>query len=117
MALAYVALGTILLVTHFIFPNEPEAFGLALWGATVAQWRDLEAIAFVVFTLLVLLHLILHWTWVCGYVATRLSKRWERKVTLHESAKTVWGVSILILVITVVAAIVLVAELSVHRVG
>ena len=74
LALAYVTLATILLVTHFIFPNEPGSFGLVLWGATVAQWRDIESVAFVVITMVVFLDLILQWQLVCGVVAARVSK-------------------------------------------
>ena len=65
------------------------------------------------FGLLVLLHLILHWSWVCSFVASRLSKFTGRQVTVNESSKTIWGVATLIFVLTCIGAVLLVAEFSV----
>jgi hypothetical protein len=46
---------------------------------------------------------MLHWSWVCGVVASKLSKRRgaAAKAT-HDASKTLWGVGLLIVVFNLV---------------
>jgi len=64
------------------------------------------------FGLCVLLHLILHWTWICGFVTGRLSRWTGRRLALNESEKTLYGVSTLIVVLTMLGAFVTAADFA-----
>ncbi len=56
-------------VTRFAFPPATAAAG----------WRDLHFGLLCALVLAVLVHVMLHWNWVCGVVTTRLLARREGK--------------------------------------
>jgi hypothetical protein len=57
-----------------VFPRATEADGWLLWGLSFDQWRNLQTAFLVIIALLALEHLVLHWTWVCGVVNTKILK-------------------------------------------
>ena len=99
-------------VVHFVFPAGTAAAGWVVWGLDYDTWCDVQVVAVSAFALGVLLHLILHWKWVCGYVAERLSRGLGRKVVMNDSARTLYGVSLLIAVLTLLGALLTAAEFS-----
>ena len=113
LLVAFMLVLTITAIVQFILPDAPTATGWTLWSLNRTVWQRIQAASIAVFGLLVLLHLILHWSWVCSFVASRLSKFTGRQVTVNESSKTIWGVATLIFVLTCIGAVLLVAEFSV----
>lgn len=101
-------------VVQFIFPAGTKAVGWTLWGHGFDSWQRVQGIVFAVFLLSVLLHLILHWTWVCGFVAARIGKMQGRHISTNEATRTVYGVAMLAMILTVLGAAVLVAQLMVR---
>ncbi len=97
-------------IVQFVFPGAAASNGVALWGYGLDGWIRILTGSLAVFGLLVLLHLILHWSWVCSFVSSRLSKALNRRITVTESAKTLWGVGTLIVVLTIMGAVVAAAE-------
>lgn len=97
-------------IVQFVFPGAGASNGVALWGYGFDGWIRILTGSLAVFGLLVLLHLILHWSWVCSFVSSRLSKALDRRLTVTESAKTLWGVGTLIVVLTIMGAVVAAAE-------
>lgn len=100
-------------VLYFVFPQGTEAAGWRLWGWGYDAWSRVQICLLGLFAVNVLVHLILHWTWVIGYVSARLSKLLGHTVRPHESAKTIYGVSTLIAVLTLLGLLVLIADFAI----
>jgi len=113
LLIAFMIVLTVTAIVQFILPDSSRATGWTLWSFNRTIWQRILAGSIAVFGLLVLLHLILHWGWVCSFVSSRLSKMLGRPVTVDESAKTIWGVATLIFVLTCIGTVLLVAEFSV----
>jgi hypothetical protein len=113
LLLAFVLVLTVTAIVQFLLPDTPAAAGWTLWSLDRMVWQRILAGSIAMFGLLVLLHLILHWSWVCSFVSSRLSKVLGRPVSMNESTKTIWGVATLIFILTCIGTVLLVAEFSV----
>ncbi len=96
----------------FVFPPASRAAGYSVWGKGYDGWVQFLVVNISIFLILILLHIILHWSWACMFVTSRLSKRLGRKISLDDSAKTIWGVVALIVVLTIAAVFVGAASFS-----
>ena len=61
----------------------------------------------------ILVHVMLHWNWVCGVVGSRLSKWRGRTVRIDEANQTIYGVGLLVVLFTLMGLTVGVAALSI----
>lgn len=88
-----------LAVLRFAFPKgAAEKWKLA--GYSAADWQDLVFNTFCVFSLGVLVHVMLHWSWVIGTVQTRLLRR---RATQDDGTHTMIGVGVLFILIHLLA--------------
>lgn len=89
-------------VIRVVFPAGTTAQGWQLWGWTFDQWHDVQFWLTCSFALCVLLHVMLHWTWVCGFVTSHLSRSNSgRKRQLTDGERTLFGVSLLVLLFVI----------------
>ena len=101
-------------VLEFVFPPGTQAAGWSLWGLGYDGWGRVRAGVLGVFVLCVLLHLILHWTWICGFVVSRFARRAGQSAKLPpDGIRTLYGVSLLIGILTLICAIVGIAKFAV----
>jgi len=114
MALWFAALIWVTLVLRVAFPPATVADGYTLWGVTYDGWNGLQFVLFGGLMLLLLLHVMLHWSWVCGVIANRISRRRGKVVRVDEGSQTIYGVAVLILFFNVVALALAAAYLSVQ---
>ena len=105
---AFVFFAWITIILRYVFPPATKAEGWSLWGLDYLAWADLQFGVISVLAASILLHIMLHWSWVCGVV-----NGWVRK---HQSAKyesalgpkqdngtrTLWGVALLIAICNLV---------------
>lgn len=89
----FLLLGWVSAVLQFVFPVGPKAFDSTLWGWDYMAWRDIQFGVLCVFALAVVLHVMMHWTWVCGVVFRQLLKRKELP---DGGLQTIYGVILLI---------------------
>lgn len=101
----------------FIFPSGTQAAGWSLWGLDYNAWHRVQTGCFVVFSLGILLHLILHWTWACGFVASRLARVLGRPVPTNEATRTLYGVTMLAVILMVLGTLLLLGELQMREPG
>ena len=94
------------------FPAPTAAGGWTLWGLTYDQWRDVQFGTLCLFAGAILVHVMLHWKWVCSVIATQILRT---KTRPDEGMQTIYGVATLIVLLHVIAAGVLAAMLSVQR--
>jgi hypothetical protein len=80
----------------------PKAAGdrWRLLGHTAADWQDLSFNTFCVFALGIVVHVMLHWSWVVCTIQTRLLKR---KATRDDGSHTMMGVGLLFVLIHLLA--------------
>jgi hypothetical protein len=109
----FVAVITATALLQIVFPPASAAAGWRLWGLDFDGWMRVHSFATGVFALLVLLHLILHWNWVCMFVASRLSKALNRRIAIGEAVRTIYGVSLLIIVLTLMGLVLAAAEFQI----
>jgi hypothetical protein len=114
MLAVFVAMVWTATVVRFVFPPAVASKEWTLWSWNVDQWIGLHYATLCLFTLLVVLHLMLHWSWVCGVIATRFLKRADgKKQSLDEGSRTLWGVGLLILLLNFMGLAIAAAVLSI----
>jgi hypothetical protein len=116
LLLFFLALIWVTFVLRVAFPNATAAGGYLLWGISYDGWARLQFALFLVLLAAVLLHIMLHWSWVCGAIANRVSRLRRQKARLDDGSQTIYGVAALIVVFNVlgVALALAVACLSVQ---
>jgi hypothetical protein len=106
------ALGWVSATLQVDFPAPTTAAGWTLWGLTFDQWRDVQFGILCLFAFGVLVHVMLHWNWVCSVVATQVLKSRNRP---DEGTQTIYGVLTLIILLHVIGIGVIIALFGVHR--
>ncbi len=102
-------------VLRFVFPPATATAGWTLWGATYEQWFAIQFWAVCLLALLVIIHVMLHWTWVCGVVVSRmLPDRDGKKRQLSDGVRTLYGVGLLVAVLHILGIALFVAGLAIQ---
>lgn len=114
LAVVFLASMTVAAISRFVFPAPTESDGWTLLGLTANRWAELQFAMFFVFGVLALIHVMLHWSWVCGVVLHRLSQWRGKKVTINDAAETLIGVAILVGILHLIGAVVLAAMLLIE---
>ncbi len=102
-------------IVRFVFPPAVLAKDYTLWSWNLDQWIGFQYAVLCLFTFLVLVHLMLHWTWVCGVLAARYLRRTDgKKQTPDDGTRTLWGVGLLILLLNVMGVGIALASLMIQ---
>lgn len=112
LALVFVAMTTVSAVLRLVFPLPTTAAGWSLWGY---DFNDLSRFHFwllCVFGAGVVLHVMLHWSWVCG-----LLTRGNPTSTLRtdNGTQTLLGVLVLVVILHAIGLTVLAGMLMVVK--
>lgn len=110
LMLAFVALSIVSVITQFVFPPGVNAKGWMLWGMNLNQWNGLQFATLAVLGFGIVVHVMLHWTWVCSVVAKKLMK--EKEIP-DAGLQTVYGVGLLIGLLLTGAVIVGIAMMTI----
>lgn len=112
LLVTFAALCGAALIVRFVFPPGPAADGWTLWGLDYDAWSGIQ------FGLLaglaggILVHVMLHWSWVCNVIASRFLRTPHGRV--DEGLQTIYGVGLLIGILVAVGAVVAAAVLSIR---
>lgn len=112
LLLSVVFLVWVSVMMYVVFPDATVADGWKLWGLSFDQWRDAQFFALCVAALLALEHLVLHWSWVCGVITTKILRVKNRP---DEGIQAVYGVATFIGVALVILSSIIAAILTVER--
>ena len=85
-------------VIRIVFPPGTAANGWTLWGFSFDQWWDFQFSLQCLFALAVLLHVMLHWTWVCGIITSRLWRGADGKRQWSDGERPLLGVGLLVVI-------------------
>jgi hypothetical protein len=113
LLVVFTALMVMATIVRFVFPVG-SADGWSLWGGTLSDWLGWQFNVVALLTLLIVLHLMLHWTWVCGVIANRLSRRGCQPVRFDDGQRTLLGVALLVVLLNVVGWILALAVLTIQ---
>ena len=67
-----------------------------VWGATPLDWSEALFTTYCIFAIAVVVHVMFHWTWICGVVATRF---FHCKPGKDDGSHTLIGVSLLVFLV------------------
>lgn len=93
-------------VIRLIFPPLQQAEAWSLWGWNLDRWIEFQFSILCVFSFGILLHLMLHWKWVCGIMSTKiLWSKAQKKTRMDDGTRTLIGVGFMIVVLAVFGAV------------
>lgn len=95
-------------VLHVVFPRGAGG-DWTLWGGTPLDWSEALFTTFCVFAVGIVVHVMLHWTWICGVFATRLL---GRKAGKDDGSHTLIGVGLIVVLLHLLGAGILVAKVG-----
>ncbi|WP_218932455.1 DUF4405 domain-containing protein [Adhaeretor mobilis] len=103
-------------VVRYVFPPAANSEGWTLWGGDYLAWTDIQFVTLCLMVAAVLLHIMLHWTWVCGVIASWNRKRLgsTEKPQADTGSRTLWGVGLLILIVNVLGVAIAAAVLTIQ---
>lgn len=107
----FVALCAVAVVVRFVFPPGPAAKGWMLWGLDYDAWSGIQFGLLATLAMGILVHVMLHWSWVCNVVAASLG---SRKGRVDEGLQTIYGVGLLIVLLNVIGIAVAAAVLTIR---
>ena len=104
-------------VVRFVFPPATSAQGWMLWGYSINAWLQLQFALIASLSLGILVHLMLHWSWVCGVFFSRIWRRRTQAVKPDDGTRTIYGVGLMIVVLNVLGILIAAAALSIQSPG
>lgn len=111
LAAAFVLLCTVAAIIQIVFPPPTVAAGWNVFGGTIDQWIAFQFGCLCVLAGGIILHVMLHWSWVCGVL---MRGRPESALRTDDGVRTIVGVGFLIAILHVIGFAVLVAMLTAH---
>jgi hypothetical protein len=99
---------------RFVFPPPSASAGWTLYGYGFDAWANAQFVLLCLIGVAALLHVMLHWSWVCGVVVTRLLGRKGGQAKLDDGVRTLYGVAMLIGILVLVGILLGICSLSVQ---
>jgi hypothetical protein len=111
LGVLFVLLSMTAVIVQFVFPPAVATRGWTLWGLTFGEWSSLQFGLLAVLGFGIIVHLMLHWTWVCGVAARRIFRQAEIP---DSGLQTIYGVGLLIVVLFLGAVVTGVATMTIR---
>jgi hypothetical protein len=117
LMLLFVVLLGVTAIMRFAFPAPSLAAGWTLWGWSLDEWQDLQFVLVCILAVAILVHVMLHWNWICGVISSKVSKWKGCSYRMDEASKTPWGIALLILIINVLGILLAAAVIMIRSPG
>lgn len=115
LLIVFVALCFAAVVVRFVFPPGPAAKGWTLWGLDYDAWGGIQFGLVAALALGILVHVMFHWSWICNMVAGRFLK--TRSGRVDDGLQTIYGVGLLIVLLTSIGVALAAAVLTIRDPG
>lgn len=114
LLLLFVAVCTCAVILQFVFPAEKQD-GWVLWSRSFSDWSRYQFTLLAAMALAVLLHVMLHWSWICGVLSSRFGDKTTRNIATNDDPnRTLWGVGLLIVIVNLMGAVIAAAVLTIQ---
>ena len=107
LATVFVVLCITAVIVQFVFPPGVVSRGVSLWGMSYGQWCGVQFSLLTILALGVLVHVMLHWTWVCSVLARQVLGK--PKIP-DNGTRTLYGVGLFICLLLIGAVAVGLAQ-------
>lgn len=104
-------------ILRFVFPAPSTAAGWTLWGYGYDAWDNLQFALVALIGLAIVIHVMMHWSWVCGVVVRQIWRPANRTAKADDGSQTLWGVGLLIVVFNIMGALVGLALVCIRSPG
>jgi len=111
LAGVFVLLCSVAAIIRIVFPPPSVAAGWMVFGGTIDQWIAFQFGCLCVLAGGIILHVMLHWSWICGMLTRG---RPDSTLRTDDGVRTIVGVGFLIAILHVIGFAVLLAMLTVH---
>lgn len=108
LMILFLVQGWMFAVLHVVFPRGAGS-DWTIWGATALDWSEALFNTYCVFSVAIVLHVMFHWVWICGVVATRLM---GCKAGKDDGSHTLIGVGVIVVLIHVLIVGIFAAKVS-----
>lgn len=112
LAVIFVILSITAVIVQFVFPPGVAARGWLLWGMSYGKWTGIQFALLAILGCGVVLHVMLHWTWVCSVLIKRVL---GRSTLPDDGIRTLVGVGLLITLLLTGAVVIGVAQMTIVR--
>lgn len=99
-------------IVRFVFPPGPDAAGWRLWGYGYHAWCAFQFNLIAALALGILIHVMLHWSWVCGIVVTQFAR--SKRAKIDDGTQTILGVGLLIVLLNILGLAIAIAALTIQ---
>ena len=112
----FLCLCWISVVLRYAFPAAPTTDGWTLWGWDYLFWSDVQFATLCLMAAAILLHVMLHWPWICGVISNWRKKQKGLANTGQSDTgtRTIWGVALLIVLVNLLGVGIAAAVLSIQ---
>lgn len=114
LLVVFTALCGVSLVVRFVFPAPTVADGYSVWGRGYDAWTGLQVGLLGGMALVVLVHVMLHWTWVCNVALLPWPQFSGSKAKVNEGSMTLYGVALLVVILVAIGVFVAFAGLAIR---
>ena len=115
MLAVFIVLVAISVIVQFVFPPAEAAIGFTLFNMSLAHWMDVQFGTLVLFLVGVLLHVMLHWSWICGVVGSRIWRNRDgSKRRMDDGQRTILGVGLMIVLLNIMGVVIAIAAVSIR---
>jgi len=112
LLIVFCTLMAVAVIVRFVFPPGPDAAGWQLWGYGYHAWCTFQFGLVAALALGILIHLMLHWNWVCSIAVTQFTR--SKRVKIDDGTQTIVGVGLLIVLLNLLGLTIAVAALTIR---
>ncbi len=113
LAVVFLGLAAISMLIRFVFPRAQDSNGWTLWGYSYDEWIQAQFAVLAILTLLILVHVMLHWNWVCSVAQQRVLHAENKKP--DNGWQTIVGVGLLIVILNLLGIVMGVAMITIQQ--
>lgn len=102
LGMTFLSFAWVTIVIRYVFPPVTHSAGWRLWGLDIDQWIGCQVSLLAIFSLGILIHLMLHWSWICGVFHSKIWSQKQGRGVPDDGPRTIYGVGLLVLVLNLI---------------